>query len=289
MLLISLVIYAAPVQIFDSEETSMQQTLMKYDEMCKLIAECHAIDEVREIQNKAVAVTEYHRRAKNFEAERQARVIRLRATRRLGELLIEMEENGQLRNRGGNGSNQHEQKLSGETFALTLEELGVPRHEAAQSKELARIPPETFEELVIVAQLGEVPITATYIISMFHPPEPPRDEPPPLSREDEPTMGSPEWIEEQWKGMPPFHQEDQMQWKTLYVHFKCQEDMEAFSKLVGQKIGLKTRYIWYPKAEILKVAHMAWVSKDPEVPNPDETFMEMIDEDSDEDSATPAA
>jgi hypothetical protein len=59
-----------------------------------------------------------------------------------------------------------------------------------------------------------------------------------------------EWYEEAWKGMPEFVQKDLASYKMIYVHFETREDMDAFSKLIGQKIGLNTKSIWYPEAEI---------------------------------------
>jgi len=56
--------------------------------------------------------------------------------------------------------------------------------------------------------------------------------------------------EEEWRGMPEFVQEDLMPWHSVEVHFENREDMEKFSKLVKQKIGLNTKFIWYPQAEI---------------------------------------
>ena len=60
----------------------------------------------------------------------------------------------------------------------------------------------------------------------------------------------PEWHEEHWKQMPEFVQKDLMPFKTIFLHFETRADMEAFSKLVGQKIGLTTPSIWYPEATI---------------------------------------
>jgi len=56
-------------------------------------------------------------------------------------------------------------------------------------------------------------------------------------------------IEEAWKGMPEFEQEDLMGYQSIHVHFKNQEDVNTFAELIGQKIGEKTRAIWYPKAD----------------------------------------
>lgn len=71
-------------------------------------------------------------------------------------------------------------------------------------------------------------------------------------KEEKPSLfekGEP-W-EEAWRGMPEFVQEDQKPWKTLYVHFESREDMEAFARLVGQRIDFKTASIWHPEAEIV--------------------------------------
>lgn len=59
-----------------------------------------------------------------------------------------------------------------------------------------------------------------------------------------------EWWHEHWRGMPEFIQENQMPYKTVYVHFESDEDIEAFGNLVGQRLTRLTRSIWYPEAEI---------------------------------------
>ena len=88
-----------------------------------------------------------------------------------------------------------------------------------------------------------------------------------------PLFDKGEWWEEHWKGMPEFEQKDLMPYKTIYVHFENREDMEAFSKLVGQTIGLNTKSVWYPEADI---AHWdkKWVDAPPEETSDD---IEVID------------
>ena len=78
-----------------------------------------------------------------------------------------------------------------------------------------------------------------------------------------------EWWEEAWKGMPEFIQEDLEPYKTIYVHFENREDMDRFSKIVEQKIGLNTRSIWYPEAEIGRFGNKRYIDALPEVPNDD--------------------
>lgn len=57
-----------------------------------------------------------------------------------------------------------------------------------------------------------------------------------------------------WKGMPEFSHDDLGAWKTVYVHFKTEEDYKAFARRVKQKLTPDTRSIWYPEAEIGRTA-----------------------------------
>ena len=61
--------------------------LVRYDAMCRAIAECHQVDDAKELRNKAVALEHYSRQAQNLEMERMAAEIRIRAERRTGQLL----------------------------------------------------------------------------------------------------------------------------------------------------------------------------------------------------------
>lgn len=54
------------------------------------------------------------------------------------------------------------------------------------------------------------------------------------------------WTEE-WKGMPDFKQEKQRPYSTIIVRFETAEDLEEFSKLIGQKLTNKTKSIWHPQ------------------------------------------
>src|SRR5262245_26328455 len=61
--------------------------LVRYDAACRAIAEAVAIDEVKSIRDQAVAMAACARVAKDRQMEENAVVLRLRATRRLGELI----------------------------------------------------------------------------------------------------------------------------------------------------------------------------------------------------------
>ena len=65
-------------------------------------------------------------------------------------------------------------------------------------------------------------------------------------------LGIPDGVNDpnaEWKGMPEFSQEDLSGYQAVHVHFKTKEDVDNFSELIGQKIGIKTRAIWYPEAD----------------------------------------
>lgn len=64
--------------------------LIKYEAACRALAECKSIDEASEIVNRAEALKAYARQARNRDLEIDARDIRLRAERRMGEIIIEI-------------------------------------------------------------------------------------------------------------------------------------------------------------------------------------------------------
>lgn len=70
-------------------------------------------------------------------------------------------------------------------------------------------------------------------------------------------------IIQEWIGMPDFNMENLMSWQSTVVHFKNQQDRDAFAALIGQRLTPKTRSIWYPKAEIGHFAGKSWESSLP--------------------------
>lgn len=57
----------------------------------------------------------------------------------------------------------------------------------------------------------------------------------------------------EWSGMPEFKQGNHSPYKSIAIHFKNPKDLAIFAELIKQPITEKTRYIWYPKAEIIKM------------------------------------
>ena len=126
--------------------------LVRYDAMCHAIAECHSVDEVADLHDKALALEVYAKQAMNVEAERKATEVRLRAERRAGELMAALQRTPPSeRNKDGEGgrAGKHIDSSNGGTnqseYAETLERTGIPRQTAHRWQQLASVPAEQFE------------------------------------------------------------------------------------------------------------------------------------------------
>jgi hypothetical protein len=133
----------------------------RYDSMCRAIAECAAVDEVKDMRDKAMALEVYARQAQNFEAERTAQEIRVRAELRAGELLKAMTK---VKPSGGDRKSAEYQASRERTLDPqpgSLRSLGISRDQSSQWQQLADVPKETFE--AVIADKDE-PLSATRII-----------------------------------------------------------------------------------------------------------------------------
>jgi len=112
--------------------------IMKYDVACRAIAEAASFDEVQDIADKAIALQEYARRSKNREMETQCAEIRIRAERRLGELLAQTPKAT-----GGDAQRTRFQK--GTESPPTLAESGIDKKLSSRAQKLAKVAPDEFE------------------------------------------------------------------------------------------------------------------------------------------------
>lgn len=128
--------------------------LVKYNAARTALAEAHAIDEVKDIRDKAEAMAAYARQAKDTEMIQWVTEIKVRAERRAGQMLAEMPKaRGELKN----VSRSHDV-----TAIKTLSEIGITKNESSRWQKLAAIPETQFEQAVNAAKevAGEVTTAA---------------------------------------------------------------------------------------------------------------------------------
>lgn len=118
--------------------------LALYDKMLVAIAECHRIDEVKEIHDRVAGLEKYARQAKNYDAELRAMDVRIRASQRAGELIAELPKaTGARGNPRGRGARIVPSPTT--TAQQTLKELGITRDQSSQWQQLAGIPAKEVE------------------------------------------------------------------------------------------------------------------------------------------------
>jgi hypothetical protein len=123
--------------------------LTKYDAACRALAAAKSVDEVKEIRNQAIAMEAYARQAKNKELEADAAEIRLRAVRRLGEM---MKAQPKAKGGGDKISENYNRGNRNPTDPITLTEASVDKNLANQARTLAAMSSERFEETVTEAR-----------------------------------------------------------------------------------------------------------------------------------------
>jgi hypothetical protein len=125
--------------------------LARYDAARRALAEAHRIDEVKGIRDKARAMQEYARQAKDGQMIEWATDIRLRAERRAGQLLAEIPDSppGPQPRELGN------ERLPN-SRPPTLADLGVTKTQSSRWQKLAALDEQTFEERASVAKRAAI-------------------------------------------------------------------------------------------------------------------------------------
>lgn len=120
--------------------------LTRYDAARKALADAVAIDEVKDVADKAEALRVYARQAGDVEMEQNATELRLRAVRRFGQLEMELKAAGRM-HAGGRPSKtgNSEEPVS---KPITLADLGVDKRFSSNAQAIGGIAERAFEEMV---------------------------------------------------------------------------------------------------------------------------------------------
>lgn len=112
--------------------------LVQYESACAALAAAVKADEVMAVHLSAKAIEAVARVARNFDLEVDAVKLRVRAEGRLGEMLLQAEEQGIVASRGG----QRRQKNEGseaQPSPATLKDIGVDKGLSARARKLGGI------------------------------------------------------------------------------------------------------------------------------------------------------
>lgn len=130
--------------------------LVRYDAAKTALAECRSVDEVKEIRDKAEAMAAYARLAKDSELIEWATEIKVRAERKAGAMLAETPRN--------RGTKLNGPRVSNDTTAAKLADLGVSRDESSRWQRLAAMPEKHFESAVETAKAAAGEVTTAFML-----------------------------------------------------------------------------------------------------------------------------
>jgi protein gp37 len=129
---------------------SIPASLTKYDAARRALAAAVSVDEVKEIRDKALAMKVYAEQAKDRQLIQHAHELQLRAERRAGELLHELEKNkgGAERGVGRRGVN-NAVAPNDRILPAKLSDLGITKTQSSRWQRLAALSKEDFEQKVV--------------------------------------------------------------------------------------------------------------------------------------------
>ncbi len=131
----------------------MTTTMTRYDNACRALADAKAVDEVKEIHNQSEAMRAYAKQAKNKQLEVDAAEIRIRAERRIGELMKAQKDAGLMAAGAPKGNqNASKQRVAEKPIEapITLADVGIDKNLADRARKYAAVPDTEWEQ-----ELGE--------------------------------------------------------------------------------------------------------------------------------------
>ncbi len=123
-----------------SDEAHLPQA---YEDAKRSMAQCERVDECKDWADKAMAIAAYARQAADITLLNHALRIQCRSTRRMGELLIQIEPN-----KGGRPSKTRDTDDPGLSRKSIADDAGIKERQRKTSIRIAKIPEQEFERLV---------------------------------------------------------------------------------------------------------------------------------------------
>jgi len=114
-----------------------------YSRAKQAIAEYKTVDEVKDFRDKALAVEAYAKQANDMELEWDAARARVRAERKCGELLSQLEKA-----RGGDRKSTSASVEIDSEYKQACDRAGINKDQSSNYQKLANVPEEEFEKAV---------------------------------------------------------------------------------------------------------------------------------------------
>lgn len=122
------------------------------------LAEARTLDEVKHIRDQAQAIQAYlHQQRAGLEMQNNAADVKLRAERRLGEMLA-----ATPKHEGGRPAANYTHDGLGSP--QTLKDLGIDDHQSHRWQQVAKLPEADFERLIAERKAEQAELTSAYIL-----------------------------------------------------------------------------------------------------------------------------
>ena len=157
--------------------------LVRYEEAKRALAACASIDEVKEIQDKAVAMQLYAKMSKEKDIEIYASTIKTRAVVRLGELIASMEKAEPF----------HCPPEGSMTKRDALKVAGIGKTTAQKYEKAASISEADLETIIAEKTAAKEPISIKDVLNKVNPPQKPHC-PPERTMEEPDNKDAPEMV-----------------------------------------------------------------------------------------------
>lgn len=134
---------------------SASPALILFDKARTALAEAHAVDEVKEIRDQAEALRAYYKqRDGSLEMTNQLSEIKIRAERRLGELLAETTIKGGERHKSADSIYERRPTLP----------IGISADQSSDWQRMARLPESDFEAHIATTREEQKPLTTAGVL-----------------------------------------------------------------------------------------------------------------------------
>jgi hypothetical protein len=134
--------------------------LVRYEQARAALAECHRVDEVKDIRDKAEAMAAYARQAKDQDLILWATEIKIRAERKAGEMIAALPRGGKFLGRDADGDFRKTDDAKLEVLA----EMGVSKDQSSRWQGLAAMSEESFETAVATARDTAGQVTTAFML-----------------------------------------------------------------------------------------------------------------------------